>query len=280
LFKDFAGHVMDNNGKEIVGWGFSEGPLVDGDRVVVSPGGDGGLLVALDKKTGDLVWRSKEVKSEAPYSSIIAAEIGGVRQYIQMTLDGVAGIAAKDGALLWTYARPTDELIVRTPVVHQDQVFVTQSFDSGSDLFKVKAVDGKFETERVYSNKNMKNSMGGVVLLDEHLYGYSDRVGWVCQHFSKNKGGIVWEEKRKLGKGSVTYADGHLYCFTEDDGIVALIEASPRGYKEKGRFPLPQQTKQRPQAGKMWSHPVVANGKLYLRDQELLFCYDVRAAKN
>jgi outer membrane protein assembly factor BamB len=280
LFADFNGHVMDNNGKEIVGWGYCEGPLVDGDRLVVTPGGEGGLLLALNKMTGEVIWRSQEVKSEAPYSSIMPAEIGGVRQYVQMTLEGAVGIRAKDGKFLWTYPRPTDELIVRTPIVHQDFVFITNSFDSGSDLFLVKAADGAFQTEKVYANKNIKNAMGGVILLGDYLYGHSDRVGWVCQHFNKNKGALVWEEKRKLGKGSVTYADNHLYCFTEDDGIVALLEASPKGYKEKGRFTLAPQTKHRPQAGKLWTHPVVANGRLYLRDQDLLFCYDVRAAKN
>jgi outer membrane protein assembly factor BamB len=281
LFKDFNGHVMDNNGKEVVGWGYCEGPLIDGDQVVVTPGGNDGLLVALSKKSGELIWRSKDVKSKAPYSSIIAyTDTAGQRHYIQLTEQGVVSVSPQDGKLLWAYDRPNDDLVVRTPIVSGDRVFFTHSFGSGSEmLFFQRGEDGKFETRKEYSNKNIKNEMGGVVLVGSHLYGYSDRVGWVCQNWHKQKGSLVWEEKRKLGKGSLTSADGDLYCFTEDDGIVALLEASPQGFREKGRFTIPQQTKQRPQAGKMWTHPVVANGKLYLRDQELLFCYDVRAPK-
>ncbi len=280
LFKDFKGHVMDNNGKEVVGWGYCEGPLVDADQVVVTPGGNDGLLVALNKMNGDTIWRSSEVKSKAPYSSIIAVEDAHkVRHYIQLTEQGIVSISPKDGKVLWSYDRPQDDLVIRTPIFAHDRVFFPYSFGSGSELLFFQLGEGKFETRKEYSNKNIKNEMGGVVLVDGHLYGYSDRVGWVCQHFSKNKGALVWEEKKKLGKGSVISADGDLYCFTEDDGIVALLEASPKGYRETGRFMIPQQTKQRPAAGKLWSHPVVANGKLYLRDQELLFCYDVRAEK-
>jgi outer membrane protein assembly factor BamB len=277
LFKDFAGAVMDNNGKEVVGWGYCDSPLVDGDRVVVTPGGKDGLLLALNKSTGETVWRTKDLASKAPYSSIMPVEIGGVRQYIQLTEQGAAGVSAKDGSVLWTYAHANDDLVVRTAIVRGDLVFLTHSFGSGSDLIRIVSKDGKFQAEKVYANKNMKNEMGGVVLVGDHIYGYSDRIGWVCQELEKNKGAIVWEEKRKLPKGAVTAADGHLYCFTEDDGIAALLEASPKGFKEMGRFTIPQQTKQRAAAGKLWTMPTVANGRLYLRDQELLFCYDVRA---
>jgi outer membrane protein assembly factor BamB len=277
LYKDFNGSVMDNNGPPRTGWGYCEGPLVDGDQLVCTPGGNDGLLLALDKKTGQVLWRSKEVKSKAPYSSIIAAEIGGVRQYIQLTEQGVAGVAAKDGRLLWQYAHANDDLVVRTPIVHDNCVFTTYSFGSGSDLFRIIPGGGGFQTEKVYSNKNMKNEMGGVVLVGDHLYGYSDNKGWICQEFQKKKGEIVWDEKRKLGKGSVTYADGHLYCFTEEDGIVALVEAKPAKWKENGRFKIPRESTRKAPSGKIWTAPVVANGKLYLRDQELLFCYDIKA---
>jgi outer membrane protein assembly factor BamB len=279
LFKEFNGHLMDNNGKEVVGWGFSEGPLVDGNQVVVTPGGNGGLLLALDKKTGEPLWRSKEARSKAPYSSVMATEIGGIRQYVQLAEQGAVGVAAKDGKLLWTYSHPNDDLVIRTPIVHDGLVFVTYSFGSGSDLFRVKAEGGTFEPEKVFSNKNMKNEMGGVVRVGDHLYGYSDKTGWACQDFGK-KGALVWEEKRKLGKGSVVCADGNLYCYTEDDGTVALLEASPKGYKEKGRFTIPKHTTLRALQGRIWTAPVVTNGRLYLRDQDLLFCYDVRGAKN
>jgi outer membrane protein assembly factor BamB len=277
LFKEFNGALMDNNGKPIVGWGYCEGPLVDGNQVVVTPGGEDGLLLALDKNTGQVVWRSKEVQGKAPYSSIITAEVGGVRQYIQLLDKGAVGVAAKDGKLLWHYAKTNDDLVIRTPIFHNNYVFIPYSFGTGSDLFQIIPAAGAFKTEKVYSTKNMKNETGGVVLVGEHLYGYSDRTGWVCMEFAKKKGATLWEEKRKLGKGSLTCADGRLYCYTEDDGTVALVEAQPKKFKEDGRFKIPRQSTQHAPAGKIWTHPVVANGHLYLRDQELLFCYDVKA---
>ena len=125
-----------------------------------------------------------------------------------------------------------------------------------------------------YSNKNMKNHHGGIVLVGDHLYGYSDGYGWTCQNF--DNGELVWNEKETLVRGSVAYADGRLYCLAED-GDVALVEATPKGYVEHGRFRLNPQTEQRHPKGGIWSNPVVANGRLYLRDQELLMAYDIRA---
>jgi outer membrane protein assembly factor BamB len=282
LFDTFHGHVMDNSGKEKVGWGYCEGVLVDGDKVVCSPGGDEGLLLALDKKTGQTIWRSKEVKSKAPYSSIIAAEVGGIRQYIQTAEKGAVGVAANDGRLLWQAPRNNDDLIIRTPIFHNNYLLLPEglagtSIGAGSYVVQLNVDGQQIKAEKLFANKRMKNEMGGMVLVGEHVYGYADGSGWVCAEFQKKKGDFLWEEKRKLGKGSVTFADGQLYCFCEDDGTAALIEAKPTKFTENGRFKIPRETKNRTPSGKIWSHPVVANGRLYLRDQELLFCYDVRA---
>jgi outer membrane protein assembly factor BamB len=283
LFEKLGGFVMDNGGKEKVGWGYCEGPLVDADKLVCTPGGPEGLLVALDKKTGQPVWRSKDVKSKAPYSSIIVAELGGIRHYIQMAEKGVVGVAADDGRLLWQSPRSNDDLVIRTPIFHDNCVFAAEglagsSSGAGSYLVQLTPEGTSIKADKLYGNKNMKNEMGGVVLADGYLYGYSDGKGWICQEFKKNKGDITWSSK-KLGKGSLTCADGCLYCFTEDDGTAALVEADPKRWKENGRFRLPQESKLRAPAGKIWTHPVVANGRLYLRDQELLFCYDVSGKK-
>ena len=279
LYKDFNGWVMDNNGKERVGWGYAEGPLVDGGRLIVTPGGDDGLLVALDKQTGDVIWRSKEVRSKAPYSSVVVAELGGIRQYIQLADFGVAAVDAKTGKPLWTFKKPNDDLVIRTPIFHDDCVFATHSFGADSYLIQLTSAGGSIKADLVYSNRNLKNETGGVVLVGDYLYGYSDGKGWVCQEFKKKKGEIVWSSK-KLDKGSATCADGQLYCFTETDGTAALVEANPKKYTENGRFKIPQETKHRAPSGKIWTHPVVANGRLYLRDQELLFCYDVKAVND
>jgi outer membrane protein assembly factor BamB len=276
LFKEFHGFIMDNSGPPRTGWGYVEGPLVDGDRVVCTPGGEDGLMLAFHKQTGKVLWRSKEVTDKAPYSSIIISEVGGQRFYIQMTDKGVVGINPADGRLLWRLDEEHEDLVIRTPIFHAGLVFTTVGMGKASVLIKLTAQAGKIKAEKVYSNKNLKNELGGVVLVGEHLYGYSDGKGWVCQDLRK-KGDLVWSEKRKLGRGSVVAVDGHLICYAEEDGTVVLADAKPTRWKESGRFTIPQQTKHRPQGGRIWTPPVVANGRLYLRDQDLLFCYDLRA---
>ena len=251
------------------GWNYTESPLVDGNKVIVTPGGQNGAIVALDKKTGDVLWRSTEFTDNAEYSSLIAEAIGGVRQYIQLTGNSVAGVAAADGKLLWRAPRKGSTAIIPTPIFHNDHVYVTSGYGVGCNLFKITKDGGAFQATEVYANKNMINHHGGVILLGENLYGYSDGKGWVCQNFKT--GETVWSDK-KLGKGAITCADGHFYLRSEGGkGTVVLIEATPEAYKETGRFDQPDRSQQN-----SWAHPVVANGKLYLRDQDVLLCYDVK----
>jgi outer membrane protein assembly factor BamB len=268
--KDFKGQMMS-------GWGYTESPLVDGDKLIVSPGGSGGTLAALNKKDGKVIWRSSGLTDKAAYSSVIAADVGGVRQYIQMTGVGFAGVSAKDGKMLWHHDKSNYRTaVIPTPIYSDGHVFATAGYGAGCDLVQLTSDGDKTTAKAVYDNKNMVNHHGGVVLVDGHLYGYSDGKGWVCMDFKTGK--TKWEEKGKLGKGSITYADGRLYCYAESDGTLVLIEASPQGWKEEGRFKIPKQTTKRKPSGKIWTHPVVANGYLYLRDQDLIFCYDVRAS--
>ena len=259
--KDFGG----NGG----GWNYTESPLVDGNKVIVTPGGKNGAIVALDKKTGDLIWRCTEFTDSAEYSSLITETIGGVRQYIQLTGNSVAGVAAADGKLLWRAPRRGSTAIITTPVFHNDHVYVTSGYGVGCNLFKITTDGGAFHAAEVYANKNMANHHGGVIRLGEHLYGHSDGKGWVCQDFKT--GEIVWSSD-KLGKGSLTCADGHFYLRSEGGkGTVVLIEATAEAFKETGRFEQPDRSHQN-----SWAHPVVANGRLYLRDQDVLLCYDVK----
>jgi outer membrane protein assembly factor BamB len=271
----------DLGGRMMSGWGYSESPLVDGNQVVVSPGGKGGGITALDKKTGKVLWRSKELTDAATYSSLIAAEVGGIKQYIQTTYPGegaIVGVAAKDGKLLWKVPRSGYRTaVIPTPVFHNNHVFVTAGYGAGCDLIKLTPRSGGIDAEKVYTNKNMVNQHGGVVLLDGHVYGYSDGKGWVCQ--SLMSGDSAWEEKSKLGKGSLTYADGRLYCYTEREGTCVLVEPNTTGWKEHGRFTIPA-TPNKPRvsnASNIWTHPVVANGMLFLRDQNSLHCYNIKA---
>ena len=260
--KDFAGKMMS-------GWGYSEGPLVDGDRVVVTPGGKDGAMVALDRKTGKELWRCTDFQDSAGYSSIVIAEIGGVRQYVQLTGSSVVGVAPNDGRLLWQAQRKGQTAVIPTPVIHQDHVYVTSGYGVGCNLFKITRSGDKFSTEQVYANKVMVNHHGGVIRVGEHLYGYSDGKGWTCQQFKS--GDSLWAEK-KLDKGAIAYADGHLYLRGErGKGTIVLIEASPKGFIEKGRFDQPDRTDKQ-----SWPHPVIANGRLYIRDQDTLLCYDVK----
>ncbi len=250
-------------------WGFSESLLVDGSRVIGTPGGSEGAVLALEKKTGNVVWRSKGFTDSPHYSTMLVEEFGGVRQYIQLTAQSVVGVAAADGAVLWRAPRRGNVAVIPSPIFDDGAVYVSSSYGTGCNLFKIKADDGKFTAEQVYANKTMVNHHGGVIKVGQYLYGYAEGKGWMCQDFAS--GDAKWQEKDKLGKGSIAYADGHFYLRQEDRrGTVALIEASPDGYKEHGRFDQPERS------GKnSWPHPVIAGGKLFLRDQDVLLCYDV-----
>jgi outer membrane protein assembly factor BamB len=259
-----------------LGWGYSSAPLVDGDRLVCVPGGKQGLLAALDKKTGKVLWRSKGVTGQATYSSPIAVEVGGVRQYVQVTDAGMVGVAAADGKLLWSYRRdrPYEDVVIAAPVFRDNLVYATVGFGEGFDLVRLTPRDGRIAAEKVAAGKDVQNRDGGVVLVGDHLYGHSEKGGWVCQEFATGK--VVWAEADALGRGSVTAADGRLYCCAEKGGAVVLVEPGTDGWKEKGRLKLPRESRKRLPSGGLWTHPVVANGRLYVRDQELLFCYDVK----
>lgn len=257
-------------GAERPEWGFSESPLVDGDKVVVTPGGKGGAMVALNRKTGEVVWRSKSFTDGAQYSSIVIAEFGGVRQYVQLFMNNLIGVSAKDGKVLWNASRKGETAVIPTPIIEGDLVYVTSGYNKGCNAFKITAKGGKFSAEQVYANDEMTNHHGGVIAVDGKAYGYSDGKGLVCQDIKTGK--TLWAEKDKVRKGCVSFADGMLYLREEDKGTMILVAASPDGFKELGRFAQPDRSKQ-----KAWPHPVIANGKLYLRDQGTLLCYDVKA---
>ena len=264
--------TMQEFGGETPGWGYTESVLVDGNRVVCTPGGRDGAIVALDKKTGATLWQSKEFTDGAQYSSIIAENLNGARQYIQLTMQHVVGLNAADGKVLWSVDFPGKTAVIPTPIFQDGQVYVTAGYGVGCLSFKVGAGNA---IEKLYENKVMKNHHGGAILVNGHVYGHSDGAGWTCQNFKT--GEEVWSEKSALGKGAVAYADGRLYCLAENNGTVVLAEASPKGWKEHGRFKLEPQTTQRNPQGRIWTHPVIVDGRLFLRDQELLHCYDVKA---
>lgn len=262
--------TMGQLGGKVPGWGYTESVLVDGNKVVCTPGGPKGTLAALDKMTGKVIWQSADWTEGAQYSSPIVADLNGKRQYIQLVMNSLAGVDASNGKVLWKSPWGGRTAVIPTPIYKDSHVYITTGYGVGCKLVKI-APDN--QVSDVYENKVMKNHHGGVILAGDHLYGYSDGPGWICQDFKT--GAEVWANK-SLGKGAIGYADGMLYCLDEGSGEVALVEASPKGWSEKGRFKLEPQTTQRSPSGRIWTHPVISNGKLYLRDQEIILCYDVK----
>ena len=262
-------------GGKTPGWGYTESVLVDGDKVVCTPGGSKGALAALNKADGKEIWRSTDFTDGAQYASIIPADINGQRQYIQLTMQHLVGISAKDGKQLWSSDWPGRTAVIPTPIYRDSHVYISAGYGVGCKLVKIETGN---KATTVYENKVMKNHHGGVILVGDHLYGYSDGPGWICQDFKS--GDEVWAERNKLGKGAIACADGMLYCLDEGSGTVVLIEASPKGWSEHGRFKLDPQTKIRSPQGRIWTHPVISNGKLYLRDQDLIYCYDIKGGSD
>lgn len=259
-------------GGEIPKWGYSESPLVHNGRVIVTPGGSDGAIAAFDASTGEPLWRCSDLDDTAHYSSCLVATINGQEQCLQLLETRLVGIDPNNGDLLWQADWPGRVAVIPTPLVKGNQVYVTTGYGVGCMLVEI-APDNTATV--VYDNKAMKNHHGGVVLLGDHLYGHSDGVGWLCQDFATGK--RVWRERSELGKGAIAYADGRLYCLDEGTGELVLIEASPNGWTEHGRFTLTPQTNRRSPSGKVWTHPVIANGRLYLRDQEILQAYNLQA---
>jgi len=269
----------DFGGKMMSVWKFSESPLVDGEKVVCTPGGKHATIVALDKKTGELIWESAvpdigpQGKDGAGYSSIVVAEIDGVRQYVQMLGRGVVGVEADSGRFLWGYNRVANRIAnITTPVVRGNLVFATTSYGTGSALLKITRQGNAFRAEEVYflGRGQFENHHGGVVLVGDYLYGGNgqNKGGPVCLELATGK--IVWKPKApERGSAAVLYADGHL-VFRYDRGTVAWIEANPEAFRVKGSF------KPVTADGPAWPHPVIHDGKLYLRHNDVLLCYDLR----
>lgn len=272
LAKDLEGKVMKI-------WGFSESPLVDGNKVVCSPGGKKGSIAALDKTTGKVLWRSTDITDEASYSSIIKAKVGKLDVYIQMTAGGLVGVDANTGKKLFAEKVGVNGIaIIPTPIFHDNKVYVTSDYGTGCALVQLTPSDSGIQAKVVYENKVMMNHHGGVVLFNGHIYGASgncnDRSArWKCQNLAT--GEMKWESEKLNQTGSLTMAGGRIYLYGQNDGNVVLLDPNTKEWTETGRFKIPETTKLERQSGKIWTHPVVSNGKLFLRDLDLVFCFDV-----
>jgi outer membrane protein assembly factor BamB len=259
-------NILREFGGSNPGWLICESPLIDGDRVIVSPGGRGAGMVALDKMTGKEIWRAKDLSDGAGYASCIAADVGGVRTIMNFTSRAAVGVRASDGKLMWSESSPANRTAnIATPVFADNKVFFSSDYGTGGALLGLNARNGEVEADELYFTKEMKNHHGGMVLVNGYLYGFSSSI-LTCLEFATGK--KMWAT-RSVGKGSLAYADGMLYLLSESS-LVGLAEANPNAYVEKGRFSVPDQG--RPS----WAHPVVAGGKLYIRNQGTLASYDVR----
>jgi outer membrane protein assembly factor BamB len=275
MARDYGGQMMSR-------WSWSESPLVDGDRLVFTPGAGNAGLVAVEKATGREIWRSvipdlgPEGKDGAGYSSVVISHGGGVKQYVQLLGRGLVGVRASDGKYLWGYNRVANGVAnVATPVVRGDLVFASTGYGTGSALVELVAAGGGVKAKERYflDAKTLQNHHGGLVLVGDHLYaGHGHNKGFpICVELETGK--VAWGgDIRNKGTDSATvlYADGRIY-FRYQNGVVLLIEASPEGYVEKGFFEIPVVE------GPSWPHLAIADGHLYVREQDNLYCYDVRA---
>jgi outer membrane protein assembly factor BamB len=254
-------NVLREFGASNTNWGISESPLVMGNKVMVNAGGKNASIVALNKDSGAVIWKSQS--DEAGYSSAIPLQVNGGTQVVFFTAQRALGLDVNDGRLLWEYGKPANNVAnVATPIARGNRVFISSDYGTGGGVVEIKA-DG--HAQEIYFTKDMRNHHSSSVLVGDYLYGFSSSVLTAMKF---DTGEIAWRD-RSVGKGSLVYADGNLYCFSEN-GVVGLVEATPTGYHEKGRFRIQQ--------GSLptWTHPVVAGGRLYLRDQDTIYAFDVK----
>jgi outer membrane protein assembly factor BamB len=257
-------NVLEAFGGSNITWGISESPLVLGNKVLVNAGGQGASIVALNKSDGSVIWKSQS--DEAGYSSAVPLELNGITEVVFFTARRAIGLDAKDGRLLWEYSKPSNNTAnVATPIVRANRVFISSDYGTGGGVVEIKP-DNK--AQEIWFSKDMRNHHSSSVLIGDYLYGFSASILTAIKF---DTGEMAWRD-RSVGKGSLVFADGNLYLFSEN-GVVGLAEATPAGYKEKGRFRIQQ--------GSLptWTHPVVAGGRLYLRDQDTIYAFDVREKK-
>jgi outer membrane protein assembly factor BamB len=255
-------------------WAYSESPLIDGDALICTPGGGEATMVALNKKNGEVIWKCALPEGDlAAYSSAIVLDSGGTRQYVQLLQKGLVGVEAKSGKMLWRFAKPVSrfDANIPTPVAGDNYVYVA-SAGTGAGAVKLTAKGGSIEPEQVYFEAKLPTAIGGAVKVGDYLYGTTAQA-MLCIEFTT--GTMKWQD-RALGAASLCFADGCLYLHGEN-GEVALVEPSAESYREKGRFTPPDQPAHTFPGEKAWAYPVVANGRLYVRDHGALWCYDVKA---
>jgi len=262
-------NILEKFGSENLRWAVSESLVIDGDRLVVSPGGPV-AMATLDKKTGETVWKSASAQGDlAGYATPALVEYQGLRMLLTMTSKAFIGVNADSGELLWRFPHetPFDENIT-TPLFHGGQVLISTGHRVGSVMLKVNVEGKKAAVEELWRTKDLDNHHGGIILLDGYLYGSCHSPKWACLEW---KTGKKMYAERGVGKGSLTYADGMLYTLSERS-VMGLVQATPEDYKLISQFKLPPGGE-----GPSWAHPVVCGGRLYLRHGVYLYVYRISA---
>lgn len=285
----WAVDVLERFDGKTLTWGLGENLLVDGPRVIVTAGGTKALMVALNKKTGAVVWASEPLRlgpsgqpaqerlkdpageiDNTSYASPILFEFSGRRHLVNCSLRHVFGVDADTGQLLWTRPFPTRySVIAATPTLVGDAVFITAPDTEGGKLFRLLPETSPARVETLWTT-SLDTCYGCLVHVDGALYGswYRRGKGWACLDAQTGK---VRYQTKDLAMGPVLYADGRLYCLSQE-GEMTLIKPTPQGFEFTGRFRLvPDRTSD------AWTHPVILDRRLYLRYHETLFCYDIRA---
>ncbi|QDS86978.1 outer membrane biogenesis protein BamB [Rosistilla ulvae] len=274
--------LVDDFGGSIPKWGYSESALIDGDRVIVTPGGKN-FMIGLDKQTGKQIWGSEGIEAKAQYASVIKHTVDGITFYVTASNPGLIAVDATSGKQVFADTGTANGVaVIPTPIATGDFVYHTSAYDAGNTLVKLaKGDSGTLAVEPVYSlskeSKSMENHHGGVVLVDGVIYGFTktNRGNWMAQDFQT--GDTLWMESvGKTRSGSIAYADGRLYCYGDQDGSVVLAEPSRNGLVVKGKLVLPEQTDIDRGKGAIWAHPVIAGNTLFLRDQDLVFAFDLK----
>ena len=263
--------LREKFGGKAPSWGFSECLLVDGDLLICTPGGSGAAVVAYNTKTGKLAWKTADSSDQASYCAPVAFDLDGVRQIATMTATEAIGIDARTGGVLWRYGHRNRHKVNATPMIFKDGlIYGTSGYGLGGFLLDIRGASGGKRLKAEWTDKALDNHHGGCVMLDGHVYGSSSKGRWVCLDF---KSGDVKYRTRGVGKGSLTYADGMLYCLSER-GTMGLVKADPKRHEVVSRFKVPKGGR-----GPYWAHPVVIGGRLYLRHSDKLFIYDVSAPR-
>jgi outer membrane protein assembly factor BamB len=268
-------NIKDDFGGEFGTWQYSESVLIDGEKLLCTPGGGKATVLALNKKNGEVIWQGVVPGGDsAGYASIVVARLGGVKQYVTLLANGLVGFSADKGELLWRYGDKGERFgrntaNIPTPIVNGEEIFSSAGYGRGAAVLNFTSSGGKFDVKEVYWNRQLNNKHGGVLRVGDRLFGDTDDRGepW-CADFATGK--ILWKrEDRGDGSASMMHADGKLFVRYQN-GRVVLLDAKADSYKELSSFKIPGAS------GDSWPHPVVIGGRLYLREKDTLYCHDVK----